>query len=97
MSTFRLRLEKTYYEKGFFNVTVDHDSPRFKEGPITLFLVNTGESLEGRVDLKANPNGTPRIMGGAKLRGWFQANFKVGDVVQLEVNPPKSIRLGTNL
>lgn len=86
MATFPLKLQKTYYEKGFFNVTVDYQNyVRPDSGPVTLVLANTGQTLEGRVSREANRNGTPRIYGNNNLRDWFQNNFKLLDTVNIDL------------
>ena len=78
---FQLRLEKTYYERGFFNVTRDFDHfVRSDDGPISLQL-GDGWFIEGYVNRRAQGNGTARVMGGARLREWFQQNYTKGDTV----------------
>jgi hypothetical protein len=82
MPIFILRLQATYHQKGFFNVTVDFDRyVRIQEGPVRLRLGRNGEEIEGRIDRHANLNGTARIFGGFKLRDWFQSNFTPMDSV----------------
>ena len=57
---FHLRLEKTYYERGFFNVTRDFDHfVRSDDGPISLQL-GDGWSIEGHVNRRAQRNGMAR-------------------------------------
>jgi hypothetical protein len=86
MATFPLKLQKTYYDKGFFNVTVDyHNYVRPDSGPVTLVLANTGQTIAGRVSREANPNGTPRVFGGIELRDWFQENFRFLDTVNIDL------------
>lgn len=85
MATFPLKLAKTYYDKGFFNVTVDYQNyVRPDSGPVTLILSNTGQTINGHVNREANPNGTPRIFGGVDLRDWFQQYFKLNDTVLVD-------------
>lgn len=93
MAHFPLKLHKTYYEQGFFNVTVDFDGyVRDEEGPIPL-LLGAGVVIEGRIDRHANQNATARIHGGALLRDWFQQNFACGDVVNVDLSSTEQIRL----
>jgi hypothetical protein len=87
MPTFRLKLQKTYYKMGFFNVGVTHDRHvRRTEGPVRIRLGQNGPEIEGRVDRHANQNGTARVMGGAQLRRWFQANFAPMDTVDVDLS-----------
>ncbi|HEV2444329.1 MAG TPA: hypothetical protein VGS58_00345 [Candidatus Sulfopaludibacter sp.] len=94
MPVFKLNLEKSYYEKGFFNVTVDFDRYVGGTGPIELILGKSGRKVMGKIDRSANRNGTPRIMGGAPLRDWFQANYALGDAVDVDLSSVTSIRMG---
>jgi hypothetical protein len=87
-SVFLLRLEKTYYNQGFFNVRRDFDDAvRRDNGPVTLQLGSDG-SIQGRVDRSANINGTARVMGGARLRDWLRQNYAMGDIVQIRFKRP---------
>lgn len=81
---FLLTLQKTYYEQGFFNIPAQiNDCVNYPRGPITLRLDDEA-TVKGRVDRTTNPNGTPRIYGGAKLRDWFQNNFQMKDNLVVE-------------
>src|SRR5204863_4882544 len=64
------------------------------EGPVELLLGKSGLKVEGKVNRSANQNGTARIMGGAKLRDWFQANFEPGDSIDVDLGSLDSIRVG---
>lgn len=92
-----LVLEKTYYEKGFFNVRVEaSDLIRNDEGTINIFLDHSTSPLIARVDRNSNLNKTPRIFGGAILKTWFQTNFKLGDIVKVEIIDPFNLRMERN-
>jgi len=94
MPIFRLSLAKTYYEQGFFNVTIDFDRYVGSTGPVELVLRKSGVRFAGKINRRANPNGTPRIMGGAQLRDWFQSNYHVGDVIDVDLGSTNSIGIG---
>jgi hypothetical protein len=84
---FELTLQRTYYEKGFFNVTTDFDRfVRSEEGPVRLKLGVNGEEIQGKIDRRSNPNGTARIFGRSMLRDWFQRNFELMDVVAVDLS-----------
>jgi hypothetical protein len=90
---FPLVLHKTYYHNGFFNLRVDYDHlVRKDDGPVVIVLPGEG-GFEGRVGRSANSNGTARIFGGARLRAWFVAHFKVGDTVTVEFASPTLLRM----
>jgi hypothetical protein len=87
MPVFRLTLQRTYHKMGFFNVGIKHDRyVRSTEGPVRIRLGQDGPEIEGRVDRHANQNGTARVMGGAQLKRWFQANFTPMDTVEVDLS-----------
>ena len=96
MPIFPLRLEKTYFEKGFFNVTVDFDKyVRPTNGQIELLLIANGRQhrVDGSVNRNANRNHTARIMGTTKLRDWFMTYFAIGAQVDVHLLSPHLMRL----
>lgn len=93
MPTYRLKLHKSYFDKGFFNVPVAFD--RFvshSEGRIAVVL-EEGLVVEARLDRTSNRNRTARIHGGRQLRSWLHANFKVHDELEVEFISPDVVRL----
>jgi hypothetical protein len=95
MVIFKLRLEQTYWSKGFFNVPVDFE--RFlshDDGPVDIFLGDAVEPVSGRMSRNANRNATPRVFGNKPLLDFFQSHFKVGDYVNVEFVSPRSVRIG---
>ena len=87
MAVYKLTLQKTYYDKGFFNIGVGYDRyVRRTNGPVDLLLGREGEQIQGKVSRDANQNGTPRIFGGAALSRWFKANFQPMDVVAVDLS-----------
>jgi hypothetical protein len=96
MASFQLRLEKTYWSKGFFNVGVDHQ--RFvtmREGPLDIFLGDSPQPIVGgRVSRSANRNGTPRIYGNKALQVFFQQHWRIADTVEVEFLSSTAVRVG---
>lgn len=90
---FVLKLEKSYYNGGFFNVTVDYDGFAGRAGPVDLVLGKEATKV-GRVDRKANSNHTARIDGGAELRDWFQRHYSQGEAVPVRFRSPGVLELG---
>ena len=85
-------LHKTYYNRGFFNVGVAFQKHiTDKDGPMNLYLGEKQEFVQGRVSRSANPNRTPRIYGGHKLRKWFQENYQVMDRLTVRIESPFTI------
>ena len=94
MAIFNLILYPTYYNQGFFNVTVDYDRfVRSSEGPVILRLGIEGPEIQGAINRQANRNGTPRIMGGTKLRDWFQKNCDLMGTVTVDLSSLETIVL----
>lgn len=81
-----IELHQAYYGQGFFNVGVDFERHFGENGtPVLIKIQRTGASIIGEVNRTANMNATPRIMGGPKLKRYFQANYKEGDIVQFMI------------
>ncbi|MBW8011595.1 MAG: hypothetical protein FVQ83_10205 [Chloroflexi bacterium] len=92
MQIYKLKLYKTYYNNGFFNVPVDFDKyVQREDGPIIIII--DGREIDARVDHRANLNGTARVFGRSELRDWFQSNFDMFDIVNVEFESPRLIRL----
>ena len=90
---FKLRLSKTYYHQGFFNVTREFDRYIGKnEEEIEFHLFDSDVVLHGKINRTANLNGTARIMGGKELKRWFQSRFEIGDVIEVEFLTANSIK-----
>lgn len=91
----KLKLHKSYYNKGFFNVSVDFD--RYIGGhkeKVTMQLGQSGEVLDGWIDRSANNISTPRIYFGAKLRNWFQSNYNIDDSIDVYILSPNMLKIG---
>jgi len=94
LKTFPLVLERSYYDKGFFNVKKLSDDLLGAHGQaIEIFLGNAIEPVLGTINRSASSNGTARIFGGRRTRNWFQENCSVKETVTVEVLSPTSIRL----
>ena len=94
MIIFPRSIEMTYFKQGLFNVTVEFDDAvRQAEGHIPLLVGDPAQQIDGKIDRSANLNKTPRIMGGAPLRDWFQANCHVGDIVYVDLTSKSEIRI----
>jgi len=94
MVVYKLTLQQTYFEKGFFNVIVDYDRyVRKTEGPVRLRLGRNGQEISASINRHVNNNGTARIMGGAALRDWFHRNFNPMDTVAVDLTSPEVIVL----
>ena len=79
---FLLTLHPTYYKQGFFNVPRNfHRYVRLDDGPVTLALGSQFHEIDAWANRRANRNGTTRIMGGARLRLWFQGRYREMDTV----------------
>jgi hypothetical protein len=92
MPVMPLVIEKSYWDRGFFNITIDFDQTDLIEnGAVTLILGDSKNEGSGRAERNSNKNGTPRIFGRARLRDWFQANCRLGDMVHVEIIGPNRI------
>lgn len=89
-TTFTVRLGKTYYERGFFNVPVVFSELFGTHGAtVDLYCGTERAVVRATLDRKANQqNGTPRIYGKSELGYWFQRRFKLDDVLKVTVLSP---------
>lgn len=91
---FTFTLHPTYYNQGFFNVGVAFTEYLGADGEtIELFLGSESQPSLGTINRRANNNCTPRIMGGTRLREWFQANAAPMGIIAVDVLSPTSIHL----
>ncbi len=93
---FEVKLGKAYFDKGFFNVRQQYSELfGIANQVIQINLVANGktDSIFGYVNRAANPNGSPRIMAGKDLTSWIQNNYKLGDIMKVEVIDDISIRI----
>lgn len=78
VDAFTFTVQRTYLDKGFFNVGVASQALLGPDGEtIELFLGNEARPILGTINRRANANETPRIMGGAGLRDWFKSSASV--------------------
>ena len=92
---FQLTLHPTYYKLGFFNVPRDFDRyVRSDDGPVTLTLSSQFHEIGAWANRRANRNGTARIMGGARLRLWFQGRYREMDTVPVRFDSLDRLVLG---
>ena len=92
--TYNFRMANTYWQRGFFNVTVAA-SHEFGEDGARIKITNssTNTSLTAIINRTANTNKVPRIMGGTDLRSFFQTNFNVGDIISYRMFSPTSMEI----
>lgn len=94
MADFTIRLEQSYWTKGFFNVGVDFE--RYftsRDGAFEIYLEDASTPVVGRISRSVNQNATPRIYGNKALATFFQERFRVSDLVRVEVLADTAIRL----
>lgn len=91
---FNFHLQRTYFERGFFNVPVAHTKSLGEDGQsIDVFCGAAESPVIALLNRRSNKNGTPRIIGGSALRNWFQASCEIGDTIQVDVFSPVAVRL----
>lgn len=95
ITRFEISLGQTYFNQGFFNVSREYSSLFGSDN--TNIDIHLGENidkpLQGYINRTANKNGTPRIMGGKELKNWIIKNYKLNELLQVEIISPVAIRL----
>src|SRR5579871_3474474 len=98
LTTLEILLGQAYYNQGFFNINREHS--QLFGGDNEMIEIQLGKksdvTIQGYINRTANKNGTPRIMGGKELRDWIKKNFKLNDVMKVDVISPIAIRLHNN-
>jgi hypothetical protein len=91
---FTLTLHRTYFNQGFFNVSIDcqHYFGSDLE-KINIYCGSEQLQIIGYINRTANTNGTPRIMGGAQLKQWIQKSATEMGSLNVEIVAQNSIRL----
>jgi hypothetical protein len=90
----RFVLHKTYFARGFFNLSVSESGLFASDGDeIEIFCGDALQPILGIINRTANTNGTPRIIGGTDLRDWFHRDAHEMQEVSIELLSPTSICL----
>lgn len=92
---FTVRLGKTYYNQGFFNVPVAFSHHFGEHGAaVKLYCGSERALLMGVLDRKANQNSkTPRIYGKTELARWIQGRLKLDGFLEVTVVGPAELLL----
>ena len=83
---FILILHPTYFNMGFFNINVDNERYIGEDNEfIEIHNENMNEVIIGKINRSVNRNNTPRIMGGSKLKKWFNENSHIMGKIKVEI------------
>lgn len=94
VESFNFNLERTYYNHGFFNISVANQHHLGGDGQkIELFLDSSDGPIIGLINRSTNQNRTPRIFGYGKLKSWFQRKGQINSEIWVGVISPTAIRL----
>lgn len=92
--TFLITMGKTYFDQGFFNVSVDFE--RYfaaDKAEVVIELPEAFDDVTGKINRSANANNTPRIMGGVEFRDWIQSHVRLGKSIRVIVESPNRIAI----
>lgn len=92
---FEVKLGKTYYQHGFFNVPVKYSGLFPEHGTeISIYCGDSRILIRAMVDRKANQaNQTPRVYGKGSLANWFSHYKRLEDAVIIRVVSVNEIEL----
>ena len=94
VADFSFVLQRTYFNTGFFNVSVDHANAFGADGEqIDIFCGDATVPLIGTINRRANSTSAPRIMGGTGLRDWFQSSAEMMGEIRVVVQTPNEIHI----
>lgn len=89
-----VKMSKTYWNGGYFNLSIK-DSIFLSKEPINVTLLlgeNADYYITGRF-LFATNNKQPRILGNNSLKDWFQNNYKIGDMIKVDIIQPNLFKI----
>jgi len=93
--SFSVTIGKAYFNQGFVNVPVSFARYFGRHGePIEIHASGLRGVVVGKINRTVNPNDTPRIMGGVRIRDWIQSHVRQGQSLKITVLGPNAIRLG---
>jgi len=93
-TTVEIKLGKEYWNKGFFNFS-KKDSNYLPKEPNNVRLLlgkNADYFIEGRF-LFSTKDGQPRVLGNNSLKEWFQSNYKIGDIIKVDIIEPTLFKI----
>ena len=86
--SFPLTIQETYFRTGFFNVGVSYSKDfAGDQANLTIYCGEEKQVVQAKINRTANANGTPRVMGGVRLREWFQKKNPMDVVIVTVINP----------
>lgn len=92
--SYRFLVGYHYLDKGYFNVPLRY-SRLFgaDQEKIRILCGRERETIHGHIDRASNTNATPRIIGGRKLRRWFEDNAGLNNPVDIDILAPNAVWL----
>ena len=82
--TFRLKLGKTYFNKGYFNPPAEL-AEEIAGGAVNLLLGADRKIIQAMSQVYETNDYVPRVFGYAPLRNWFSRNYKEGDEITVSI------------
>lgn len=85
----------TYWNHGYINVSTNNSPYLAKhDDPIKIYLGNSKEAVDSRINRKAVANGAVRIGRNlSRIKEYYQKKYRVDDVAQLTILGPNEIRI----
>jgi len=90
--SYRFLVGYHFIDKGFFNVPLRY-SALFGEDQqkIRILCGRERDTLHGHIDRSTNTNAAPRIVGGRKLKRWFEDNAGINNPVDIDILAPNAV------
>lgn len=91
---YRFLVSYHFMSKGFFNVPLRY-AGFFGDDQqkIRILCGRERDTIHGHIDRSANTNAAPRVVGGRKLKAWFEHNTGLNNPVDIDILAPNAIWL----
>ncbi|MGE0483531.1 MAG: hypothetical protein AB7Q81_05300 [Gammaproteobacteria bacterium] len=92
--SYRFLVGYHYLDKGYFNVPLRY-SRLFggDQEKIRILCGRERDTIHGHIDRATNTNASPRIIGGRKLKRWFEENAGLNNPVDIDILAPNAVWL----
>lgn len=92
--SYRFLLGFHFLDKGYFNVPLRYSGLLGgDQETIRILCGRERDAIHGHIDRAANTNATPRVVGGRKLKRWFEEHSGLNNPMDIDILAPNAVWL----